>query len=197
MYIIVGLGNPGKEYAHSRHNTGHIIVEEVRILWKFPEWKEDKKLKALVSKGKRGGKSVTLVFPETFMNKSGVSLKHLVTSVKKAEKLGVVHDDLDLPLGTLKLSFNRGSAGHRGVESIMRAVKTKGFLRFRVGVSEKTSKGIPKKPRGEKAVNSFILNNFKPKEEGELKKVAHRVNIALDAWLTEGRGKATEVAHRK
>ena len=197
MYIIVGLGNPGEEYVHSRHNTGYTALEEVRVSWKFPEWNEDKKLKARVSKGKRGGKNVTLIFPQTFMNKSGASLKSLVTSVKKAEKLAVIHDDLDLPLGMLKLSFNRGSAGHRGVESIMRAVKTKGFLRFRIGVSGKTPKGVVKKPHGEKAVNDFILHDFKSREESELKKIARRVGDVLDIWLTEGRQKATEIAHRK
>jgi len=197
MYTIVGLGNPGKEYEQTRHNTGFLILEGVRKSWEFPEWKEEKKLRALVSTENHDGQKVTLLFPQTFMNKSGLSLKPIITNLKKAEKLAIIHDDLDLPLGTIKIAFDRGSAGHRGVESIMRTIKTKAFLRLRVGVSGTNAKGEVKKPKGEKAVNDFILKNFSSKEDHEFNKLIRRADEILTTWVTEGRGKATETANRK
>ena len=141
MYYIVGLGNPGEEYKLSRHNTGRIIVEDFRKSEDLEDFEVDKKINALVSEGKLKKEKFTLILPETFMNKSGLSLKNLVTSKKKAENLVVIHDDVDLPLGRAKISFGSGSGGHKGVESIMRAIKTKDFARIRVGVSPTTPSG--------------------------------------------------------
>jgi PTH1 family peptidyl-tRNA hydrolase len=190
MYVIVGLGNPGEEYEHTRHNAGRLVVERVRAAEKLPEWHPDGKLNALVSKGKVANENAILVLPETYMNKSGSSVKPLITSAKAAERLIVVHDELDMPLGTMKISFARSSGGHRGVESIIRALKTEKFVRVRVGVSPATPSGKLKKPQGEKKVVDFILKPFTPKEREALKKTERVAVDAIRAILAEGRERA-------
>ncbi|TSC70671.1 MAG: peptidyl-tRNA hydrolase, PTH1 family [Parcubacteria group bacterium Gr01-1014_46] len=188
-YIFVGLGNPGGEYENTRHNTGRLLVE-----WfgKFlgAEWKDDKKLNAKISKVKVGKTPVTLVLPETFMNNSGKSVKSLVTSVKSAEKLLVIYDDLDLPFGTNKISFNKSSGGHRGLESIIKTLKTEKFARVRVGISPKTPSGKIKKPKGEDAVTKVIMGKYKEDEVKELKKLSKKVNEALETFVSDGLEKA-------
>jgi PTH1 family peptidyl-tRNA hydrolase len=195
-YIIVGLGNPGQEYENTRHNAGRIVLEAFRKKIDSPDWEKDGRLNALVSEGKVAklagtkGKTakVMLVEPETFMNKSGTSVKSLVTSIKKAsEELVVVHDDLDLPLGRIKISFNKSSGGHRGVESIIKAIKTEAFTRVRIGISAATAKGVVKKPQGEEAIMDFIIGPFKPKELDLIKKVSKQAAEALTVLVTEGR----------
>jgi PTH1 family peptidyl-tRNA hydrolase len=185
-WVIVGLGNPGEEYDATRHNTGRMALDYFAKQMKFDAWREDKKVKSHVASGLLGKTATVLVAPDTFMNKSGDAVAKFVKSQKAAERMVVVYDDLDLPLGTIKLSFNRGSGGHKGVESIMRAVKTKKFTRVRVGVSPATPSGKLKKPQGEKDVVDFILTKFKPSEVEELKKVFKRVRDALVATVTEG-----------
>lgn len=193
MHYIVGLGNPGDEYKSSRHNTGRILAESFCKKEKFPEFKVDKKLKAVVSGGKMEKEKVEVIIPETFMNKSGLSLKPIVTSKKKAQDLIVIYDDLDLAIGTFKISFNRGSGGHRGVESIVRTLKTKEFVRIRVGISPSTPSGKVKKPQGEKKVVDFIIGDFKPKELDAIKKVSKKINEALEMIITENYQKAMSV----
>ncbi len=195
QWIIVGLGNPGEEYKQARHNTGRIVIEAFRKKNGFSDWEKDKKLNALVSGGTprhaQGKKEkVMLVEPETFMNNSGKSIAPLVKNKKAAERLVVIHDDLDLPLGGMKISFNRGSGGHKGIESIKRAIKTEAFVRLRVGISSATPSGKLKKTKGDKAVNNFILGEFKPKEMELMKKVAKRASDALTAIVTLGRERA-------
>lgn len=188
-YIFVGLGNPGEEYKDTRHNTGRILLE-----WfgksLDAEWKDDKKLNAKVAKVKVGKSPVTLVLPETFMNNSGKSVKPLITSVKSAEKLVVVYDDLDLPFGVSKISFNKSSGGHKGLESIIKLIKTEKFARIRVGISPKTPSGKIKKPSGEDAVTKVILGEFKDEEMKELKKLSKKVNEALEVFVSGGLEKA-------
>jgi len=186
-YIIVGLGNPGEEYADTRHNTGRMMLEAFRAAHKFPELVAKSKYSALVSEGEVGKESVLLIAPETFMNKSGSSLKPIAWNPKKAEKLVVIYDDLDLPLGKVKMSFNRGSGGHKGLESVTKAVKTPAFIRIRVGISPETPSGKLKKPSGDKIVGDFIVAPFKKAEEPILKKVAKQVTEALDLIISEPR----------
>jgi PTH1 family peptidyl-tRNA hydrolase len=109
-----------------------------------------------------------------------------VKSIKAAERLIVVSDDLDLPLGKVKLSFNRGSGGHKGIESIARALKTKRFTRIRIGVSPTTATGKLRKPTGEKEVVAFILARFKTHEMDELKKIFKKVGGAIESIVSEG-----------
>jgi len=212
-YVVVGLGNPGKEYENTRHNTGAFFVEIFRRLAGFPEWKEDKERKLLVSEGKIKGKKVLLVLPQTFMNKSGEAMgriKALRFKVKnkkrEADNLTVVHDDLDLPLGRFKISFNKSAGGHRGVLSVSKAVRTDAFTRVRVGISPPfvrpgrssaggfaVAGGKPKKPAGEKAVIDHILGEFKPAELAVLKKLSKKVNEAIQTIVVAGRDKAMNI----
>ena len=185
-WVIVGLGNPGEEYEGTRHNSGRVALDYFAKPFEFTEWKEDKSAKAHVASGMIGKTAIVLVAPDTFMNKSGAAVTKFVKSQKAAERMVVIYDDLDLPLGSLKLSFNRGSGGHRGVESIMSTVKTKKFTRVRIGVSPETAGGKLKKPQGEKEVVDFILAKFKPSELDELKKVFKKVAQALEATVLEG-----------
>lgn len=191
MHYIVGLGNPGEEYKLSRHNTGRIALGD---LVKIGEMEKNKKLNALVDEinlpAGRGKEKITVIMPETYMNKSGNSLKPLIVSKKRAENLIVVHDDLDLPLGRFKISFGSGSGGHKGVESIMRAIKTKDFVRIRVGISPVTPGGKIKKPESKK-MGDFILGNFTPKEQAIIKKVSKKIiPMAIGTIIIEGREKA-------
>ena len=166
MYIVVGLGNPGEKYAHTRHNAGRLAEEFIS------------------NSGKVRAK---FLFSDTFMNKSGSFASKFVKSKKAAEKLVVLYDDLDLPLGRLKVSFGRSSGGHRGVESVIRALKTENFIRIRIGIAQATPSGKIKKPKGEIAVLDFILGEWHPVEEAILKKVFKQALEILETIVAEGR----------
>ncbi|MDD2935501.1 MAG: aminoacyl-tRNA hydrolase [Candidatus Pacebacteria bacterium] len=189
MYTIVGLGNPGKEYAMTRHNTGRIMLDYFAKSNDFSDWNENKKYKSLVSEGKLDKEKVILLKPETFMNKSGLSVKDLIDK-DNAGNLIVIYDDLDLGLGDFKISFNRGTGGHNGLESIVKTIKTKEFTRIRVGICPTTPTGKLKKPKGEEKVLNLIMKDFKKPELDVLKKISKRINIALEMIVKEGRDKA-------
>jgi len=159
-WIIVGLGNPGEEYEGTRHNTGRMVLAYFAKKYDCTPWQENKKMRATISRGSLGKQTLLLLAPDTFMNKSGAAVAKYVKSVRAAQQLVVVYDDLDLPLGKIKVSFDRGSGGHKGLESIIRTVKTTKFVRVRIGISPSTPGGKIKKPRGEQAVNDFILKEF-------------------------------------
>lgn len=185
-WVIVGLGNPGTEYENTRHNAGRMAVEYFAKKNELREWKEDKKNELTVAKGAVGKHLFVLLLPDTYMNKSGSAVLKYVKSVKAADKMLVVYDDLDLPIGKIKLSFDRGSGGHKGLDSIMRAVKTRKFARIRIGVTPETASGAMKKPHGEDVVNKFILGKFTAPELEELKKVFKRTNDAIAAVVEQG-----------
>jgi len=166
MFYIVGLGNPGEKYIDTRHNAGRAAVFGIEI---------------------KGAKIIT---PDTFMNKSGEALRPFVKNKKQAEKLIVVHDDLDLPLGSFKISFNKSSGGHKGVQSIMDVVKTEEFTRIRIGISPATPSGKLKKPSGEENVERHILGKFKPAELATLKKLHKKIAEAIQVIVSESREKA-------
>jgi PTH1 family peptidyl-tRNA hydrolase len=190
-YIIVGLGNPGQEYEWTRHNTGRMVVDAFAKLLEIEEFEMDKKINSLVAKTKVGKNTVTLVKPETFMNKSGNAVGPLVKSKKAAETLVVIHDELDIPFGKMKMSFNKSAGGHRGVASVVKAVKTEAFIRLRVGISPATAGGKMKKPQGEEAVIDLILSKFKPAEQIEFKKLAKKAAEGLEILVKDGREIAT------
>lgn len=189
-WVIVGLGNPDEEHVRTRHNAGRMAVEYFAKKNGLGEWKEDKKSRSFVVRGAVGKQLVVCVLPNTYMNKSGSAVSNYIKSVKAAEKLIVVYDDLDLPFGKLKIVFDRGSGGHKGVESIARALKTKAFVRVRIGISRVNGKGEPQKPQGEAAVEKFILGEFSSAEFAQLKDVCQRTNGAITAVITDGREKA-------
>ncbi len=188
MFFIVGLGNPGEEYKDTRHNMGRIILEKFADANDFSEWEYDKYGNMLVSSGKIGKKKTELIMPETFMNKSGQAISYVNKKHKiKPENMIVIYDDLDMPLGTFKIAFNRGSGGHKGLESIKKALKTKEFIRIRVGVLQTTPTGKLKKPKGEKKVLDFIMKDFKKDEMAKIIKMSKTINEALKSTIADGR----------
>jgi PTH1 family peptidyl-tRNA hydrolase len=188
MYIV-GLGNPGEEYKLTRHNMGRIVLDEFLKSHKMPEWQFDKKINSLKSEDKFKKGKVILLEPETYMNNSGKTVQKIITSKKKIKDLTVIHDDVDLPLGKFKIVFNRGAAGHKGVKSIIRAIKSQEFIRIRVGIAPATPSGKIKKPKGKKLLE-FITGNFKPKELEIVKKTAKKITQALEILLEKGLQKA-------
>jgi len=171
MKLVVGLGNPGQEYENTRHNTGFIILTMVE--------------KKLDIKNK-----IKFIFPDKFMNNSGKVVAPLIKSKKDLKDLVVIYDDIDLPLGKMKISFNRSSGGHNGLGSIIKALKSEEFLRIRIGTSPSTLSGKMRKPKGEKAVLNFLLGKYKKSELDELKKLSKKVAQALEIIFTEGKEKA-------
>lgn len=172
MKLVVGLGNPGTEYENTRHNTGRILVPLV-----------EKKLEDSKQK-------IKYITPDTFMNNSGKAVAPFVKTKKDLENLVVIYDDIDLPLGKIKISFNRSSGGHNGVGSIIKSVKSQEFLRIRVGISPATPSGKMKKPAGEKAVLNFLLGEFKKSELETIKKLSKKISEAVETIFAEGKDKA-------
>ncbi|MDD5318276.1 MAG: aminoacyl-tRNA hydrolase [Candidatus Pacebacteria bacterium] len=219
MLIIAGLGNPGEEYLNTRHNVGRMVAQAFAKRNDFPDFIFSKKYNALIServmtvvfetnmlkKGKPTGahklskktkEKVMVILPETFMNKSGSALKPLVSNAKKAEQLIVIHDDLDLAFGSSKLAFNRGSGGHRGVESVIRALKTEAFTRLKIGISPSTPSGKIKKPSNDKILD-FIIGKFKPAELEQMKKISKESADYVKIILEEGRSHAAGSINNK
>lgn len=163
-WILVGLGNPDKEYEGTRHNIGKDFLASLKD--KLP----------------RKAKVAEL---NVYMNSSGGPIKKLITSKKAAEKLIVLHDELDLPLGRVKVSFGSSAGGHNGVKSIENALKTKDYVRVRIGISGATPSGKLKRPAPEKLAD-FVLAKFRPPEADKLKKAKKAVAEALELILEEG-----------
>ncbi|HEX8591376.1 MAG TPA: aminoacyl-tRNA hydrolase [Candidatus Paceibacterota bacterium] len=184
--VIMGLGNPGSEYEKTRHNAGRMVVERL-AKEEGADFAFRKAANAHVAELSIEGEKLVLVLPEVYMNHSGKAVLPFVKSVKAAQKLLVVRDDLDMPLGTLKMTmFGRGSGGHKGVESIMRALKTKEFAQLKVGISGATAKGRVKKPGGEEKVIKHVIGKFKPAEEVLLKKTLKKAAEATRVFATDG-----------
>jgi len=195
--VIVGLGNPGKEYETTRHNAGRSAVELVAKNNDFDEFVFNKTANALVAKGAIEGENATLVLPETMMNASGKAVSTVVKSVKAAKNLLVIHDDLDLPLGTIKMVFGRGSGGHKGVESVMRSIKTKDFARLRIGVAPAGKKNQAKKLKDEEKVIKLVIGKWKPAEEASAKKSIKKAAEATRLFATSGIDAATMFANTR
>ena len=178
MFAVIGLGNPGNEYENTRHNAGRMAVLTFLKKTGCGELEIDKKRRALKSSCEIGKNETLCLLPETYMNKSGNSVLGL-----RPKNVILLHDDLDLPLGSFKISFGRGSGGHKGVESVMRALKSKDFIRVRIGIT-------PAKKPDAKKINNFILKKFSPKEIEILKKVFKKTSEALEIIITAGLQKA-------
>lgn len=172
MKFIIGLGNPGKKYIKTRHNIGFRIVDQFAKENNFPQFKLSKKFNSLISEDKK----TILAKPQTFMNNSGQAIKSLAVFYKSSDFV-VVHDDIDLPLGKIKIVKNRGSAGHKGVESIIKELGNKNFVRIRIGIQPQ--KGKPK------TTEKFVLQKFNPEEENSIIKESIK---ALEGIIKEGYG---------
>ncbi len=197
IIVIVGLGNPGNQYENSRHNVGREVAKKFAIKEKFTDFDYKKKANALVSVGVLQNTSVKIVLPETMMNCSGKSVMQFVRSKNSARKLIVLRDDLDLPIGTTKMSFGHGSGGHKGVESVMSALKTKDFIQIKIGISSTTSKGKLRKPIGDEKVISHVLGRFSPKEKKCLIRAYKRTQEALELFVHNEVEKAMQVVNSK
>lgn len=170
MKLVVGLGNPGSEYEKTRHNTGRILVE--------------------ILEGKMSDSKIKFLTPDTFMNKSGTALAKLVRTKKDLENLIVIYDDIDLPLGKIKISYNRSSGGHNGVGSIIKSLKSEEFLRIRIGITPATANGKMKKVHGEKDVLRFLLGEFKKPELEVIKKQSKKIMEIVECIFSSGKDKA-------
>ncbi|MBI4132726.1 MAG: aminoacyl-tRNA hydrolase [Candidatus Sungbacteria bacterium] len=172
MHLIIGLGNPGEKFRGTRHNIGREIVIAAQKHFGLPEFTQKPVLHSLISEGRIGKEKVTLLLPETFVNKSGTAVAPAMRAGKiKLRNLILIHDDVDMLLGRTKLSYARNSGGHKGVESVMRAVKTKNFWRMRVGVQKK--RRVP----GE----DLVLQKFKGDEISIVKKITKKSLTAIEA----------------
>ena len=158
------------------------------------EWKQSSGTKALCFRNKIGKKEIEYFKPTTFMNNSGVAVSYAQIKHKlKPKDIVVIYDDIDLPLGSLKISFNRSSGGHNGLESVIKKVKSQEFVRVRIGIAPSTPSGKTKKPKGEDAVLKFLLGKFKEDELKELKKLSKKVAEILEVLASDGKDKAMSV----
>ena len=181
MHLIMGLGNPGEEYNNTRHNVGREIAEAFRKKFDLPDFRFEKKWNAEVTEGKIGKEKIVIALPNTFMNKSGSAAGALARfyNIKPATVI-TIHDDADISLGSAKLSFGKRSAGHKGVESIIRALKTNEFWRFRIGIAGKRNISAEK----------IVLKKFTPDEKRLTTKITKKTIEALEQGLTEGMDRA-------
>jgi len=178
MIIIVGLGNPGEKYEKTRHNVGFMFLDKIAEKFNFSEFAFSKKFHSQLSEGEIAGQKIMLAKPQTFMNESGIAVETLVGYYKAPlTSLLVVHDEMDIPLGNIKIVKGRGSAGHKGVKSIIEKLG-ENFARFRIGIGPETSK----KQNTEK----FVIDNFSKKEVAALKHVFKKTQQALEDFLNDG-----------
>ncbi len=172
--LIIGLGNPDKEYQNTRHNVGFMFLDYLAKKIDANDFVEDKKSNALTSKSKIEKTSVLLVKPLCYVNKSGEVVSKLAKFYKiKPSDIIIVQDDLDIEFGSFKNSFEKNSGGHKGVESIIKALKTNKFYRLRIGTSVRTL--LKAREQSDKKrdafVMDFVLANFSPKDQDVVKKM--------------------------
>lgn len=176
-YLVVALGNPGDQYKHTRHNAGWILADLA-----FPdlEYARNSYANAGVAKTVIANQEIQIVKPATFMNESGVSVDYFIKKENiSPENIIVIYDDIDLPLGKMKISFDRGSGGHNGIKSIEAHVGGRNFIRIRIGISKVLENGELIKPN--------VLGNFEQSEQEALASLAPRARMALETIIKEGK----------
>lgn len=172
-YLVVGLGNPGKEYQKTRHNAGWLVID-----YAYPDLFWDHDAYAVADTAKDG--DVVFVKPTTFMNLSGESVAYLTKHHKNtSDQVVVIYDDIDLPLGKIKISYDRGSGGHNGIKSIQDHLGTAEFIRIRIGISKLLENGELVKPN--------VLGKFEAEELEVLKKVATTVKMVILTIIKDGK----------
>lgn len=170
MKLIIGLGNPGDQYKNVRHNLGFMVLDKM-----ITNWEDNKKLKSQIVK------TNDLIFakPQTYMNNSGMAVKLLMDYFKvPAEEIIIIHDEMDLPLGKIKIRIGGSAAGHHGVESIIKALGTDQFIRVRLGIEP--SEVFIRQPE------KFVLESFAQKEKPEVKHMIKQAVKALEILLEKG-----------
>lgn len=185
-FLIVGLGNPGSEYEQTRHNLGFDLVDSVAQRWRAADFR--KKFHGLLTEGQFEGKKVLLLKPQTFMNRSGLSVGEAVTFYKidPASRVLLVSDDLDLPPGQLRLRLFGGAGGHNGLKSVIECLGTETFYRLRIGVGRPTRDGI-----------DYLLSKIGKAENDLFQKAIAVAAEATESILRDGMHKAMDTYNRK
>tara|TARA_B100002003_G_C13975125_1_gene471731 strand:+ start:221 stop:802 length:582 start_codon:yes stop_codon:yes gene_type:complete len=184
MKLIVGLGNPGRGYASSLHNLGFMCVNHFARTNHI--WFDKKQGKARIGSGELAGNEVVVARPQTYMNKSGEAVSQLVKKFNiSLDNLLVIHDDLDLPLGKIRIRLNGGSAGHKGIESIIKELVSQDFPRIRVGI------GRPISPTDSTEITdadmiTYLLSDLPSEVKRAITHVVPIVNEAIICVLTKG-----------
>jgi len=189
VYLIVGLGNPGKKYERNRHNVGFMMVDRLRTERGLPDWKE--KFSGVFSRGSAFGDDVMLLKPMTFMNVSGDSVQPAAAFIKvEPNRVLVIHDELDLPFGDVRIKLGGGHAGHNGLRSIIERLGTPEFLRIRVGIGRP-----PPDFRGE--IADWVLSNFDAVEHATLPDVLGQAITATQAVVEKGSSQAQNLINTR
>lgn len=184
MKLIVGLGNPGKEYVFTRHNVGFRVIDLLGVRWNIPLI--GKKFLSLLGMGKFLNQEVILAKPQTFMNRSGKAVLQLLNHfMLELKDLILIHDDMDLKLGVLKVKRKGGHGGHKGIESIIETFGNEKFLRIKVGVGH---------PKREEVVR-FLLEPFSREEEATVEQMLRKVADSVELLLSQGVEKAITKIH--
>ncbi len=188
--LIAGLGNPGEQYQTTPHNAGFLVIDDLLGTHDLQP-RDDNKLKSKVAEGKIGNRKVILAKPQTFMNKSGEAVKALITNYKLpiTSALWIIHDDIDLTLGKIKIVKNRGSAGHKGVEDVIYKLRTQDFVRFRIGTRPKRLS----LKRSKTLMNKFVASPISKAEQTLLNKTIKLCAQAVALSLEEGIDKASSI----
>lgn len=172
MKIIIGLGNPGKEYANTRHNVGFEIMDELQKEFSFPDFEFNKKFNAEISKGNIDAQEIILAKPQTFMNLSGVATRNILDFYKlSASDIVVIHDDIDIAIGTLKVASDSRSAGHNGVQNIIDQLGTQEITRLRIGVGAVTTD----EPSCRIGAHDFVLGKFSEEENKTIQNITENI----------------------
>ena len=180
-FLIVGLGNPGVEYAKTRHNAGFMLLELLAAKWRA-DWNNEKKFRARVAKTEREGRRVVLCEPQTYMNLSGETVGALVSFFQlPLKQLIVAVDDADLPLGEIRLRPGGSSGGHHGLESIEAHLATREYARLRIGIGRKDST---------RQIAGHVLGRMNAAELALMEKVLARAADQVECWLAHGLAKA-------
>jgi len=179
MKVIVGLGNPGKEYERTRHNVGWWVVDHLADVWHFDGWRKDGD--ARVSNGMLGNAKVRLVKPQTYMNLSGNVLRPYVRRPfwTPAKDLMIAVDEVALPLGKYRFRAKGSAGGHNGLKSIEANVKTQEYPRLRIGIG-------PEDPARRGELRDFVLDDFGKREEAVVRDLMPPLTEALELWIKEG-----------
>ena len=189
MYYIVGLGNPGERYQNTRHNIGWLVLDALVTDVRLPQPVQSAQYSGWVSQGQWKGENITVLYPDTFMNNSGSAVKKLLPA-SESNQLVVLHDDIDLPLGEVRVAFGRGSGGHNGISSIINNLGTKDFVRVRVGVAKTAfwpwQQDKIRRPAGGGALEKFVLGEFTRREQESLYEAVKIASAATLATIEKG-----------
>lgn len=188
-YLVAGLGNPGKKYIGTRHNVGFAVVNWLAKQWGAADFTMSSHGKAATTEAMTAGQKILLVKPQTFMNSSGEAVKALTDYYDVApENVLIIYDDVDLPLPELRLAHDRGSGGHRGLQSVISQLGTKDFYRLRVGISPTDDEGnLDKQTVPGKGINPFVMSQFSSEELSQLESVYPELQTAIEKWVEAGR----------